>query len=56
MLDLIARMLDYDPMARMNLREAIRHEFFDKLVQTHPRQAAHPLDSDIARHILRLQI
>ena len=55
MYDLIARMLDYDPTARMNLRDAIRHEFFDKLAQTHPRQ--YPgLDPDISRHILRLQI
>ena len=55
MYDLIARMLDYDPTARMNLREAVRHQFFDKLAQTHPR--TYPgLDPELSRHILRLQI
>ena len=51
MYDLIARMLDYDPTARMNLREAVRHQFFDKLAQTHPR--TYP---GLSRHSLRLQI
>merc|ERR1719495_2919751 len=37
MYDLIARMLDSDNTAMMTLREAVRHQFFDKLAQTHPR-------------------
>ena len=55
MYDLIARMLDYDPAARTGLREAVRHQFYDKLATTHPR--TYPgLDPELSRHILRLQI
>ena len=29
--DLISRMLEYDPAARIPLREALNHPFFDKI-------------------------
>ena len=54
MYDLIARMLEYDPQNRITLKDALRHPFFDKLAYTHPGSL--PVDGDISRHILRLQI
>ena len=50
MLDLIARMLDYEPQHRVTLKEGIRHPFFDRLAG-HERHS-----DDLSRHILRLQI
>jgi hypothetical protein len=50
MLDLVARMLEYEPAARIALRDALRHHFFDGL-SFQLRMA-----DDVARHILRLQI
>ena len=55
MYDLIARMLEYDPNSRMNLRDSLKHEFFDKLLYTHSR-LYNGLESDLSRHVLRLQI
>ena len=49
MLDLVARMLDYDPTFRITLSESLRHHYFDKLAYSY-RVA------DVSRHILRLQI
>ena len=49
MLDLIARMLDYEPDRRMSLREALRHPFFDRLSVFQKLE-------DVSKHILRLQI
>ena len=54
MYDLIARMLDYDPQTRITLKDALRHPFFDKLAYTHAESL--PVDGEISRHILRLQI
>ena len=50
MLDLIARMLEYEPGQRVRLKEALRHPFFDRLAG-HERHS-----DDLSRHILRLQI
>jgi len=49
MLDLIARMLDYEPDRRMSLKEALRHPFFDRLSVFQKLE-------DVSKHILRLQI
>ena len=49
MLDLIARMLEYEPDRRMTLKEALRHPFFDRL-------SGFQKPEDISKHILRLQI
>lgn len=50
MLDLIARMLEYEPCHRVTLKEALKHPFFDRLAG-HERHS-----DDLSRHILRLQI
>lgn len=50
MLDLIARMLEYEPGHRIQLKEALKHPFFDRLAG-HERHS-----DDLSRHILRLQI
>jgi serine/threonine protein kinase len=49
MLDLVARMLDYDPDRRMNLKEALKHPFFDRLSVFQKLE-------EVSKHILRLQI
>ena len=49
MLDLIPRMLEYEPDRRMVLREALRHPFYDRL-------SVHQKLEDVSKHILRLQI
>ena len=49
MLDLIARMLEYEPDRRMTLKDALRHPFFDRLSVLHKFE-------DVSKHILRLQI
>jgi len=49
MLDLIARMLEYEPDRRMVLREALRHPFYDRL-------SGYQKLEDVSKHILRLQI
>lgn len=49
MLDLIARMLEYEPDRRMILKEALRHPFFDRLSVFQKLE-------DVSKHILRLQI
>jgi len=49
MLDLIARMLEYEPDRRMVLREALRHPFYDRL-------SVYQKLEDVSKHILRLQI
>jgi CDC-like kinase len=50
MLDLIARMLEYEPSQRIGLKEALKHPFFDQLAG-YERHS-----DDLSRHILRLQI
>ena len=50
MLDLIARMLEYEPQHRSGLKEALRHAFFDRLA------AYERSPEDLSRHVLRLQI
>jgi hypothetical protein len=47
MYDLIARMLEYDSSARIRLKDALRHQFFDTPICD---------DSALHNHILRLQI
>ena len=49
MLDLVARMLEYDPDARITLHESLKHPFFDRLSTYHKLE-------DVSKHILRLQI
>ena len=49
MLDLVARMLDYDPDRRMTLKEALKHPFFDRLSVFQKLE-------EVSKHILRLQI
>ena len=49
MLDLVARMLEYDPGCRISLSDSLKHPFFDRL------SVYHKLD-DMSKHILRLQI
>jgi CDC-like kinase len=49
MLDLIARMLDYEPDRRLSLKEALKHPFFDRLSVFQKLE-------DVSKHILRLQI
>ena len=49
MLDLVARMLDYDPERRMTLKEALKHPFFDRLSVFQKLE-------EVSKHILRLQI
>jgi len=49
MLDLVARMLDYDPASRLTLQETLKHPFFDRLSVYHKLE-------DMSKHILRLQI
>jgi len=49
MLDLIARMLDYEPDRRILLKDALRHPFFDRLTVFQKLE-------DMSKHILRLQI
>jgi len=49
MLDLVARMLDYDPDRRMSLKESLKHPFFDRL-------SAFQKLEEVSKHILRLQI
>lgn len=62
MYDLIARMLDYDPAFRINLKDALKHSFFDKLrkpppfYQQYNKVPPSKIDTDISKHILRLQI
>jgi len=50
MLDLIARMLEYEAQHRITLKESLKHPFFDRLAG-HERHS-----EDLSRHILRLQI
>jgi hypothetical protein len=50
MLDLVARMLEYESQHRIILKEGLRHPFFDRLAG-HERHT-----EDLSRHILRLQI
>ena len=50
MLDLIARMLEYEAQHRITLKETLKHPFFDRLAG-HERHS-----QDLSRHILRLQI
>jgi len=49
MLDLIARMLDYEPDRRILLKDTLRHPFFDRLTVFQKLE-------DMSKHILRLQI
>jgi len=49
MLDLVARMLDYDPDRRITLKEALKHPFFDRLSVFQKLE-------EVSKHILRLQI
>jgi len=49
MLDLVARMLEYDPGARLTLQQSLKHPFFDRLSVYHKLE-------DMSKHILRLQI
>jgi len=49
MLDLIARMLDYEPDRRLTLKEALKHPFFDRLSVFQKLE-------EVSKHILRLQI
>ena len=49
MLDLIARMLEYEPDRRLSLKDALRHQFFDRLSVVQKLE-------DVSKHILRLQI
>jgi len=49
MLDLVARMLDYDPERRLNLKDALKHPFFDRLSVFQKLE-------EVSKHILRLQI
>ena len=49
MLDLIARMLEYETDRRMTLKVALKHPFFDKLSMYQKLE-------DVSKHILRLQI
>ena len=49
MLDLVARMLEYDPDRRIGLKEALKHPFFDSLSVNHKLE-------EVSKHILRLQI
>lgn len=49
MLDLVARMLEYDPDSRITLQESLKHPFFDRLSTYNKLE-------DVAKHILRLQI
>jgi len=49
MLDLVARMLEYDPGSRISLSESLRHPFFDRL-------SMYQKVDDMSKHILRLQI
>ena len=49
MLDLVARMLDYEPEKRMTLKEALKHPFFDRLSVFQKLE-------EVSKHILRLQI
>ena len=49
MLDLVARMLEYDPSTRINLHDSLKHPFFDRLSVYHKLE-------DMSRHLLRLQI
>ena len=49
MLDLIARMLEYEPDRRLTLKEALKHPFFDRLSVFQKLE-------EVSKHILRLQI
>ena len=49
MLDLIARMLDYEPDKRLILKDALKHPFFDRLSVFQKLE-------DVSKHVLRLQI
>ena len=51
MLGLVARMLEYDPAARITLGEALKHPFFERLSGTCQAKV-----EDMSRHVLRLQI
>jgi serine/threonine protein kinase len=49
MLDLVARMLEYDPERRIMLKDALKHPFFDSL-------SVYQKLEEVSKHILRLQI
>jgi CDC-like kinase len=49
MLDMVARMLEYDPDRRITLKDAIKHPFFDSL-------SVYQKLEEVSKHILRLQI
>ena len=48
-LDLVSRMLEYDPSGRLTLAECLKHPFFDRL-------SSNSRLEDMSKHILRLQI
>jgi len=49
MLDLVARMLEYDPERRITLKDSLKHPFFDRLSVFQKLE-------EVSKHILRLQI
>jgi hypothetical protein len=53
MLALVARMLEYDPAARITLGDSLKHPFFERLSGGGTCQAKL---EDVSRHVLRLQI
>jgi len=53
MLGLVARMLEYDPAARLTLADALKHPFLERLSGAATCQARM---EDMSRHVLRLQI
>jgi len=55
MYDLLLRMADYEPQARITLREALKHGYFDKLARASEGVDAEE-DGSTAAHILRLQV
>ena len=61
MLDLVARMLDYDPASRLPLYQVLKHPFLDKnaasTTSQYPVVAAVGCKvEEVSKHILRLQI
>ena len=61
MLDLVARMLDYDPAARLALQQALKHPFLDRSNNNTGGYSISPSAvgckvEEVSKHILRLQI
>ena len=55
MLDLVARMLEYDPQTRITLRECLRHEFFESMTRFSNEDHERLIEAT-SNHVLRLQI